>query len=313
MNLLVKIRYRICYVLALAMAAVVVAGEPEPVPGLASTVHPISAKEVFDYSHPIIFQDNFSSGQITKWQFSINFSNFSCDPPQAQLKQAQIVGAPGLGAGRFAVLFEVPRAPDSFRSELCLPAEDGFQERWYGERMMVPCEWVFDPNPAASIVMQWHALRGNWRPTFPNLAISIGNTNWIIRQSFGSAQQPTRTSKIISEPVARGVWVSWVVHAKWSPAADGLLQIWKDGKLVLETKGPNVYSTIGLAYTPYLKTGIYHPYWRMDQKSSEQKDTFFKEVNPATNKVVYVTDLKIGSERACFADVAPGKLAPKKP
>lgn len=311
MNLLGKIRYRILYILSLAMASVVVAGEPEPVPGLASTIKPISPKKVFDYRQPIIFQDNFSSAQFTKWQFSINFSNFSCDQPQAQPKQVQIVGAPGLGAGRFAVLFEVLRAPDSFRSELCLPAEDGFQERWYGERIMVPCEWVFDPNPAASIVMQWHALRGNWHPTFPNLAICIGNTNWIIRQSFGPAQQPTRTSKIISEPLARGVWVSWVIHAKWSPAADGLLQIWKDGKLVWESQGLNVYSTIGLAYTPYLKTGIYHPNWRMDQKTSRQKEDFFKEITTATNKLIYITDVKIGTERACYADVAPGKPASK--
>lgn len=306
-----RVLLNLCRCACYACVQVMVAGEPETFAQLASHNQLPDAKEVFDYSRPVIFQDDFKTAQFLKWQFSINYSNFGCDQPQARSKQVQIVGEPGLEDGRFAVRFEVPRAPDSFRAELCLPAEDGFQERWYGERIMVPREWVFDPSPAASIIMQWHALRGNWKPTFPNLAISIGNTNWIIRQSFGPAQQPTRTSRIISEPVVRGVWVSWVVHAKWSPAADGLLQIWKDGKPVWQTKGPNVYSTIGLAYTPYLKTGIYHPYWRMDQKSREQQDAFFKEVNPVTNKVVYVTDVKVGSERACFADIAPSKPASK--
>jgi hypothetical protein len=300
-----------CYGLLSGFVAMTVAGEPWKSTLPAADDQPAAAKDTFDYSQPVMFQDSFNATQFRKWEFSVNFVNFKSDKTQARPEQVHIVDGPGLDAGRHAVRFAVQRGPDSFRSEICLPSEDGFQERWYGERILVPDEWVYDPNLAATIVMQWHALRGNWKPTFPNLAISISNTNWVIRQSFGSAQQPARTGKILSGIVDRGVWVSWVIHAKWSPSADGLLEIWKDGNMVYEYHGTNVYSNIGLAYTPYLKTGIYHPSWRMDQKNSTQKNDFFNEVNPATNKVVYVTDVKIGSERARFADVAPSKLAPK--
>jgi hypothetical protein len=130
--------------------------------------------------------------------------------------------------------------------------------------------------------MQWHAIPGNWRATYPNLEISIGNTHWFIRQSYGSAQtEPTRTNQKLDDPVRPGSWVSWVIHAKWSPNADGLLQIWKDGKPVMERKGINVYSTIG------------------------KREAFEKENPVATKKVIYATDLKVGDERARYEDVAP--------
>ena len=259
-----------------------------------------SAKQVFDYRQPVIFQDDFQSGQFGKWRFSENDNYQILHENPDRIK---IVDAPGLGGGRHAVRFAVQRAPNSFRSEISLPHEPGFQERWYGERIFVPTDWVFDPGRPVDIVMQWHAIPGNWRATFPNLAISVGNTNWFIRQSFGAAQtKPTRTSQTLTDPVRPGAWVSWVIHAKWSPTPDGILQIWKDGKLVMDQKGPNVYSTIGVEYTPYLKTGIYHPEWHLDKDG--KREAFDKEKPVATNKVIYVTDVKIGNEHAKYEAVA---------
>jgi len=249
----------------------------------------------------VIFQDDFESGQFGKWRFSENNDYEILHENPGRIK---IVDAPGLSAGRHAVRFAVRRAPNSFRSEIALPHEPGFQERWYGERIFVPPDWIFDPNRGVDIVMQWHAIPGNWRATYPNLEISIGNTNWFVRQSFGSAQtKPTRTQKILDDPVQPGSWVSWVIHAKWSAGDDGLLQIWKDGKRVVDLKGANVYSTIGVEYTPYLKTGIYHPEWNL--KTPDRQKAFDNEKSLATNKVIYATDIKIGNERAKFEDVAP--------
>ena len=264
-------------------------------------VRHLTAAEVFDYQPPVIFQDDFESGQFGKWRFS---ENNDYEILHENPERIKIVDAPGLGSGRRAVRFAVRRAPNSFRSEIALPHEPGFQERWYSERIFVPPDWVFDPNRGVDILMQWHAIPGNWRATFPNLEISIGNTNWFIRQSYGTAQtNPTRTQKILDDPVRSGSWVSWVIHAKWSAGDDGLLQIWKDGKRVVDLKGTNVYSTIGVEYTPYLKTGIYHPEWNL--KTPEKQKAFDNENPIATNKVIYATDIKIGSERAKFEDVAP--------
>lgn len=273
-------------------------------PGQSREERHLRAAQVFLPHQPVIFEDDFASGNLERWNFSENdqYRLATVHP-----ERICVVDAPGLAPGRKAVRLAVQRAPNSFRSEISLPSEKGFHERWYGERLLIPEEWVFDPDKANDIVMQWHGIPGNFRATYPNLEISIGNDRWFIRQSFGSPQtKPTRTNTKLDDPVRRGVWVAWTVHAKWSPRDDGLLRIWKDGKLVFERQGANVYGTIGVDYTPYLKTGIYHPEWHLDD---ERKRLAFEGQQPvAKKKIIYVTDVKIGSERARFEDIAPKPL-----
>ena len=84
---------------------------------------------------------------------------------------------------------------------------------------------------------------------------------------------------------------------------DGRIEIWKDGEVVVDRKGPNVYGTIGVEYTPYLKTGIYHPAWNL--KTDEARAAFEKEKPAATEKIVYVTDVRIGNEMSRYRDFAP--------
>ena len=194
-------------VLLLARVAMLQAADaPKSAAGAEIKVPRLAAKEVFDYRQPVIFQDDFPSVQFGKWRFS---ENDNYEILHENPERIKIVDAPGLSAGRHAVRFAVRRIPNSFRSEIALPHEPGFQERWYGERIFVPQNWIFDPNRGVDIVMQWHAIPGNWRATFPNLEISIGNTNWYVRQSYGSAQtKPTRTQKILDDPVRPGSWVS---------------------------------------------------------------------------------------------------------
>ncbi|MES2595246.1 MAG: polysaccharide lyase [Verrucomicrobiota bacterium] len=264
----------------------------------------IKAGHIFDLSQPVLFQDDFSSGKFDRWNLSVDDRYRLAEVDEEHI---EVVNAPALPAGKKAVRMVVQRAPDSFRSEISLPHEEGFQERWYGERIFIPEEWTFDKTPGNDIVMQWHAIPGNGKATYPNLEISIGNDRWFVRQSFGSPQtKPTRTNHKLDETVKRGVWVSWVIHAKWSPKDDGFLKIWKDDKLVFESKGPNVYGTIGVDYTPYMKTGIYHPEWHLD--TEPKRATFDQEKPVATRKIVYVTDIKIGSERARLEDITPPSL-----
>jgi hypothetical protein len=259
-----------------------------------------TAQEVFDLQHTVIFQDDFHSGKFGQWTFS---EDDRYRIVRASPVRIQTVDAPDLEPGRKAVRFAVPRAPNSFRAEISLPSEKGFNERWYAESILVPAEWVFDSGEGHDIVMQWHAVPGNGSPTNPNLAISVRNKSWSIRQSFGEAKgRHSGATTKLDDLVKPGVWVAWVIRAKWSPGADGLLQIWKDGKLVLECQGANVYSDIGVEYTPYLKTGIYHPTWHTD--TDLKRAAFDKEKPDATNKVIYATDVRVGGGKATYADMA---------
>ena len=284
-----------------SLAALHAADDAKPAKKTAERGTHFTAKDVFDLQRIVIFQDDFRSGQFGKWTFSEDDRYRIVKETPDRL---QIMDAPGLGDGRKAVRFAVPRAPNSFRAEISLPSEKGFNERWYAERILVPDDWVFDSGKGHDIVMQWHAIPGSGEPTNPNLEISVGNKNWIIRQSFGEAKgRHSGSITKLDDPVQRGVWATWVIHAKWSPNADGLLQIWKEGKPVAERKGANVYSDIGVEYTPYLKTGIYHPAWHTD--TDRKREAFNKNKPDATNKVIYATDVRIGGEKATYEDIAP--------
>ena len=279
-----------------------------PTPSTDTTAKPTERRirNVFDFKQPVILQEDFRAANFDRWNFS---EDDRYQIPRETPERIQIVDAPGSTTGAKAVRFVVPRAPNSFRSEISLHHETGFNERWYGGRILIPQEWEFDSAKGVDIVMQWHGIPGNWRATYPNLEISVGNQNWFIRQSFGSPQtKPTRTNLKLDSPVERGKRVSWVIHAKWSPREDGLLEIWKDGKQVMKRTGPNVYGTISVDYTPYLKTGIYHPEWKVQDDAQREK---FNNLPATVNrKIVYVTDLKIGDERAKFDDVAPRGTTP---
>lgn len=262
----------------------------------------LRAQDVFDPAQAVIFRDDFAAGGLDRWNLS---EDDRYGLGHATPERIRIVDAPGLGPGRKAVRFFVPRAPDSFRAEISLPSERGFRERWYGARILVPADWVPDATRGNDIVLQWHAIPGTGKPTNPNLEISVAHTNWHVRQTFGDPPDHKKGWQTnLDDPVRPGVWATWVVHAKWSPGEDGCLRIWKDGRLVVDRKGINVYSTIGVDYTPYLKTGIYHPEWHLD---GDRKRTAFEAERPVvTSKTVYVADVKVGSERAGYEDVAPG-------
>ncbi|MGB0991218.1 MAG: polysaccharide lyase [Akkermansiaceae bacterium] len=263
--------------------------------------------QVFSKTGPIIYQSDFAKHKL-------HLLNISEDNRYARPKndpaRLKIVPAPGLAKGIMAAQFTVPRKPNSYRSEISLPHEKGFQERWYGITHYLPKDWQIDHNRGADIVMQWHGIPGNFRATYPNLEISIQGEHWEVRQSYGSPQtKPTRTRTILKPPLQPGTWANWVIHAKWSPKADGLLRIWKNDQLVFEKKGPNLYGTIGIDYTPYLKTGIYHPEWYFNKP--RKKELFEKDKNPVKKKETYVAKIIVGNEKASFEQIT--KLFPKLP
>ena len=261
--------------------------------------------EVFDQKKTILFESDFAKSGFHLWNISKDnrYSQPANDP--ARLK---IVDAVGLPAGYKAVQFIVPRKPNSYRSEISLPHEKGFNERWYGITHFVPKDWEIDHNKGADIVMQWHAIPGNWRATYPNLDIAIHGDHWEVRQSYGSPQtKPTRTKTILKTPFQPGTWANWIIHVNWSPKADGLIQVWKDGKLVFKKKGANAYGTIGIEYTPYLKTGIYHPEWYLNSERKQKQ--FAADKNPVSKKETCVAKVVVANQDASLEKVAA--LLPK--
>lgn len=299
---------------SLTLAAGVCRSEPAVEPARVSTTTnaiPLSAtsplperrfraKQVFTGSGPILYQSNFADRGFDLLSLSEDGRYNLASPNPERLA---LVDAPGGKAGEKAVRFVVPRAPNSYRAEISLPHEPGFQERWYGVRQYVPADWKPDPGPGADIVVQWHAIPGNGKATYPNLEICILDSTWEVRQSFGAANAgPTRKRHVLADPLQPGQWVEWIVRAKWSPGPDGRLRVWKDAKEQLSLNGPNVYGNIGLEYTPYLKTGIYHPEWNL---STPEREKGFPRQSPGVaRKEILVSKLVVANAEATYEDVA---------
>lgn len=268
-----------------------------------SAVKRLRAQDVFKPDRSIIFSDDFSDDKLSRWNFSED-DRYSLLAPSP--KRIRVVEAPHSSAGSKAVRFEVPHETNCFRAEISLPSEDGCRERWYAAQVLVPEDWQTDTSKGQDIVLQWHGIPGNWKPTYPNLSIGIAGGSWLIQQSFGSPQDgPGRFSKRLDQAVEPGKWAAWVIHAKWSPRDDGSVRIWKDGKEVLHRVGANVYGTIGRDYTPYLKTGIYHPEWHLD--TDQKRQAFQSDPRAPATKVIYVRDIRVGGPNARLTDILSSK------
>lgn len=249
-------------------------------------------KEVYRAGEKVLFETDFAERGLDLLAIS---KDDQYAQPKADPKRMEIVAAPGLREGMKAVRFVVPRKPNSFRSEISLPHEPGFQERWYGITQYVPKTWEIDENRASDIVMQWHAIPGKGKSTNPNLNIAIQGERWLVHQAVGDAlTKPTRSTVVLPVPMERGTWSNWIVHVKWSPKDDGQIEIWKDGESVFRKEGPNAYGTIGVEYTPYLKTGIYRPEWYL--KTEERRRRFEAEEDPVSGKEVLVAKVVVASE-----------------
>ena len=266
----------------------------------AAEAHKPKATEVFDHRQPVIFQEDFHAG-FGKFKLAIDGTeDRAALDQQAQEKRVQIVPAPDSEKGHMAVRCVVPRALGSYRSEVSLIHEEGFHERWYGARIYVPKDWVFEES-GSDIVLQWHGLIANEKQGgggHPPLSIVIKNNHWDLRRHYGEVNNPKADHKELDEPVQKGKWIAWVIHIRWNSGAEGWVQIWKDGKLVWDVKGPNTY--LSRPVVPYFKTGLYHPEWK-----KKNEDKFKQEVTTLTGRIIYTADVKIGDERAKFDDVAP--------
>ncbi|MBI1372962.1 MAG: hypothetical protein GC159_09400 [Phycisphaera sp.] len=287
----------VCMGVAAVMVVGVIASALGAEPSKQRERH-FTTRDSFKYDTPILYESDFASTGLDRLNLSID-GRYSLANPEPE--RLALVEAPGGDETTKAVRFTVPRVADRYRAEISLPHEKGFNERWYGVRMYVPEDWKIDDTPGADIVIQWHAIPGNSKPTHPNLDIAIQGASWWVHRYYG-APDADRDKRHLDAAMTPGTWSTWIIHAKWSPGEDGLTQIWKDGRLLVDVKGANAYGTLGVEYTPYLKTGIYHPEWHVD--TDLKKARFAAEQSAVARKQTYVAKVVVGDERATYELIA---------
>ncbi|AEV86166.1 hypothetical protein ACWT_5149 [Actinoplanes sp. SE50] len=197
-------------------------------------------------------------------------------------KSLQVVTDPVRDGGH-AVQFTLdrgdPHVSSSTRSELSQPdRQPPGLDRWYGFSVHPARDWTVDRS--SEIVSQWHQQSDNGSPP---LALLTNRGDWKI--DFRGEMIDLGTYRTVS-------WTDWVFHVVWRTDTSGVLQVWRDGSLVLDRKGRTHDDA---AHSPYFKFGIYK--WDWDGRP---------KVSDTSHRSLFYDALRIGDQRAGYAGVAPG-------
>jgi hypothetical protein len=189
------------------------------------------------------------------------------------------------------------------RSEISLNYERKRKvEKWFGWSVYLPKSYVFDYEP--EIIAQWHDIPDadlNEKATrSPPIALNTYLGRYMLQVIWAAA--PVNTNKTVDGliypdlgPYETGKWTNWVFHIKFSWENDGILEIWKNGVKVYSRYGPNSYNDEN---TPYFKLGIYKWMWMPNQDQGHSL---------ITNRVLYISDIRIGDANATYKDVDPSQ------
>jgi hypothetical protein len=172
-------------------------------------------------------------------------------------------------------------------------------ERWYGFSMYMP-EKDFPVEPKYNIVFfQLHAtpdkhLKEKYR--IPLFSI-VHRKGWLCsHHSYDPVKVSPHNDNIKKNNVLIKIcplqklwnkWTDFVVHVKLSLKGQGLLQVWMDGKLVVDQKNINIGYNDDIG--PYPSWGIY-------------------SYNGKNKRVLFFDEIYVGNEKADYFKVAPGKF-----
>jgi len=236
----------------------------------------------------LLFTSDFEEAKLKGWRGSGNV-------PAVTRERAR--------AGRYAMKSALDRHRDrvAYRTEVSGPRAEIGQEYWYGFSVYLPGDYV--PDRVWEIVAQWHGVPDfdageNWRNPVMALFTTSGRWSWVSRwdakrNTFESGRRKYGgTQQYDLGAYEREKWTDWVVHVKWSYQGDGILEVWKDGKQVIDQKGPNAFND---AKGPYFKMGLYKG-WRDPKRPSDA----------VSKRVLYHDEFRMGRANARYEDVAPG-------
>jgi hypothetical protein len=161
---------------------------------------------------------------------------------------------------------------------------DPKSERWYGISMFLPTSYIADA--CEEIVFQWHGVNSidldGKSMNNPPIAMLTRNGIWELM---------IMGTKINLGSYTTNAWTDWVLHIKFSPdGSNGIVEVWKNGKLVLTRTGKNTHNdSVG----NYFKMGIYKYGWKDGYPTN------------TTSRTAYYDEVRTGNANSSYAEVAP--------
>jgi hypothetical protein len=242
-------------------------------------------------SQTLLYSHNNKEGQHILYR--VNFEERNPLPAFISTQTAtayglQIVDSPvfeGKKAARFELRRRDPENNNGTRAEISFPGPGNTTrpERWYAFAIYFPGT-AYDADKSDEVISQWH--QGG--KATPSLCIRTKNNRLRLRITA----RPKDKDVVEMGPIVKDVWQYFVVHVKHSAAPDGVVEIWRNGVLLVNYKGANMYDPgSGNFHTPNWKLGIYKSAWNNGA------------VTDADKRVVYFDAISIGNERATYDDM----------
>lgn len=169
--------------------------------------------------------------------------------------------------------------------------------RWWSFSNYLPAG--FQRDSVHEILAQWHHRATSKNISLsPPLSLQIYKGDWIVELRYDSVDinvdngSNIRLVRFNLGPWQAGVWNDWVFNYNYSPNTDGFLQVWKNGKLVLDYKGRSYYRG---SYDPFFKIGLYRWVWHSTWPSRLEQSIL-------SSRVYYVDNVKLGNKDAILED-----------
>jgi hypothetical protein len=184
---------------------------------------------------------------------------------------------------------EDPRAYLYERAELTRVLDDLGHDRWYGFSNFLPADFATDPNWDLISQLKSKADHPIEAARNPNFCMLIRNDHYYVAvrysaEPINSWQSAYASLKLFDlGAVDKNAWTDWVIHIKLSYEQDGVLEVWKNNRPVINYTGPNSYNDQRL---PVFSIGMY----KFDWETAEGRNA-----SPEEQRVIYFDALRVGS------------------
>jgi len=204
----------------------------------------------------------------------------------------------GSKVGRFELHDTDPENNGGTRTEVVFPTATNLN-RWYSFAAYFPSA-DYKPDTEDELIGQWKQHEHG-----TSSAISLRIKADRFRLTIIPAYKTT-SEKIDLGPVTKDKWLTFVFHIKHSTGTDGVLELWLDGKKVVNRTGSNMYKLSS-------ETGMTNPEWKVGIYKSAWNGT---QTTATTKRVLYFDEIRLGNENATLAEMTPvpnGTIAPTDP
>jgi Polysaccharide lyase len=214
------------------------------------TAAPTPTPPIVPVGSHVLFVGDWETGDFSQWDYCHNhLIHGSCDDYPTNDYALQLINAPDAREGQYAAQFDVRQGDVAVdggeRSEVSTHAAGALthegDERWYEWSMKVPANFV-TPTANYFLTMQWHDS-GNGSPP---MAIAISKDGKVY------LDPGDESTNVVIGPLRKGVWVDYVLHAKFSQTS-GWVEAWENG---VQTVQRTPFKTMN-DNENFLKEGIY--------------------------------------------------------